>query len=175
MAQKAGHGVVVQLKLGYGVADQKQALGVCLPLAQGPLALLYRRGLQPSHLFLANSSRLGQLHHAVAPLHPQSTPGRRHTGPCQSASHALFQALGHLGHHTGHLGNVFNLAVHHGPFGVGLLLHRQNMDTPLLHTAQHPDHASGAYVQGVNQILLLKRTLLQVLGLRHMVRFLSAC
>ena len=99
VAQQTGHGIAVQEEPCHGVAHQEEPLPLVLSLLEVLLGVGHRRCLQLAQLLLTQFSGLRQLQHAMALLGAQRPAGRRHTGPLQLQTHALFQPAGHLLHH----------------------------------------------------------------------------
>ena len=68
----------------------------------------------------------------------------------------FLQPGGHLADGCGHLGNVFDLAVHHHPLGVKAGLHGLHTHPVADTGAKQSDDAAGADIQGVDQVLPLR-------------------
>ena len=155
MAQQSSQGIAVQLILDGGVPHQQQLLGVPLAGANGLLGLGYRRCLQLGNERGGDRLGGGQFPQSMTLLGAQGPPCGGYAGPLQLTAHILLQTVGDRAYRSSHLGDVLNLSIHHDPMGVEQLFHGQDPDFARLLGPQNTDHASGADIQRVNQLLAL--------------------
>ncbi len=156
MAPQGGHGVAVQVIARHGVAHQVEAALPLLDLPQHSLGLGHGAALQPADDIIGNTDNLRKFHGTATLLRAQGAAGRGHTHPLQGAVQPLLQAVGHPAGHLGHLSNIFNLAVQHGPLAMLLLLDGQHLKALVHHPARDADDAAGSDVQRKDQAAVLR-------------------
>ena len=66
-----------------------------------------------------------------------------------------------------HLGDVFDLAVHHGTLGVELLFYGADLHPAIHRHSQHSNDTAGSNIQCVDQVLGLDRIGLILSRIRH--------
>ena len=155
MAQQGGEGIAVQRIPGDGIAHQQHPLPAVLHVVEGFFRLGYRGGLQLGHQLLVHRLGSGEGPLCVPPLCAQGPAGGRNAGSGEFTAGGLLQPVGDGPHNVGHLGDILNLAVHHGPLGVELLFNGPDLHPAVYHGAQHPDDAAGADVQRIDKLLPL--------------------
>ena len=156
MPLEGGHGVAVQQVAGHGVAHQVEAaLGALVPVGEAALRVADGPALQLADKVALNPAHLGQVHGEAALLRAQGPTGGSHADPSEDAAqlglHPVRDGPGHLGH----LIDVLDLPVQHGPLAVLLFFDGQDLQ-PLVHnTARNTDDAAGPNVQGEDQLPIL--------------------
>ena len=129
MVLQGSQRVAVQQIAGHGVTHQVGAPLAVLFLAQVALGIRHRAALQLADDVAADSGDLGQLHGVVALLRPQGAPRGGHADPAELTAQLGLQALGHPPGHLGHLIDILDLSVQHGPAAMLFLLDGQDLQT----------------------------------------------
>jgi hypothetical protein len=88
-------------------------------------------------------------------LRAQGPPGGGHAHPLERAAQPLLQPVRNGPGHTGHLVDVLDLAVQHGPAAMLLLFNGQHLQPLAHHPARNADDAAGTDVQRENQVRVL--------------------
>ena len=155
MVLQRGQRIAVQQIAGHRVSHQiASALGV-LFVGKVTFGVGHRAAFQLADNIAADPGDLRQLHGVVPLFRPQSPPRSRHAYAAEAAAQLGFHPFGDAPGNLGHLIDILNLTIQHGPTAMLLFFNGQDLQ-PLVHyPAHYANNAAGPDIQRINQTLIL--------------------